>query len=284
MARRSKPKGKLSWKVVALAVGLLVVGYVWPPFGALIDSVLGTDLFGDAAASRTEQTDLGYDDVDLAGLPDTPSSFSESKRRLYDEVYEGQRVTFYCGCDFDGDRDVRPRSCAYRTRNNAERAGRVEAEHVFPASQFGQQRACWREDLCERSDGSRFGGRSCCERIDPVFERAHNDLHNLVPAVGEVNGDRSNYNWGMIEGEARAYGACNFEVASALRRAEPPEDRMGDIARIYFYMADTYGLRLSDQDRQLYTAWSNLDPVDDGERERNERIYAIQGNRNPYIQ
>ncbi len=27
------------------------------------------------------------------------------------------------------------------------------------------------------------------------------DLHNLVPAVGEINGDRSNYRFGMISGE-----------------------------------------------------------------------------------
>ncbi|MBK8327588.1 MAG: endonuclease [Moraxellaceae bacterium] len=42
-------------------------------------------------------------------------------------------------------------------------------------------------------------GRQCCESQDPVFETAHNDLHNLFPAIGEVNGDRSNYNWGMVE-------------------------------------------------------------------------------------
>jgi hypothetical protein len=30
-------------------------------------------------------------------------------------------------------------------------------------------------------------------------------------------------------------------------------------------------------------AWNNLDPVDDWEKKRNERIAKIQGNSNPYV-
>jgi len=91
-----------------------------------------------------------------------------------------------------------------------------------------------------------------------VFNAAHNDLFNLVPAVGEVNGKRSDFNWGMIPGEKCAFGACNFEVDPSIRRVEPPETVQGDIARTMFYMADTYGFRLSRQDEQLYTAWSRM--------------------------
>ena len=43
-----------------------------------------------------------------------------------------------------------------------------------------------------------------------MFNAAHNDLFNLAPAVGEVNGQRKDYNWGMIPGEKREFGACNF--------------------------------------------------------------------------
>jgi len=69
------------------------------------------------------------------------------------------------------------------------------------------------------------------------------DLHNLVPSVGELNGDRSNLRFGMIPNEPRSYGLCDFEVDFKDRRAEPPVNRQGDIARIYFYMRDQYGLR-----------------------------------------
>ena len=193
-------------------------------------------------------------------LPRTAGSFSTAKKWLYDKIYYDHRVTFYCGCRYDTDRQVDLTSCGVIPRKNADRAKRVEAEHVFPAHQFGNFRECWRapEKVC----GEKMSGRKCCEKSDPVFVAAHNDLHNLFPAVGEVNGDRSNYNWGMIAGEKREYGQCNIEVDSSIRRAEPPEGVMGDIARTMFYMSDTYRFNLSRQDEQLYTAWSRMDPPD----------------------
>ena len=116
-----------------------------------------------------------------------------------------------------------------------------------------------------------------------MFRTAHNDLHNLYPVVGEVNGDRQDYNWGMVPGEKRAYGRCDFEIDAGDRRVEPPARIRGDIARTMLYMAQTYGFRLSDQDRQLYEAWNRQDPPDAFERERNRRIHALQGNANPFV-
>lgn len=214
-------------------------------------------------------------------LPKTPSSFSKAKKLLYGEVYKDHRLTFYCGCKYNAQKEVDLKSCGVVPRKNESRAKRIEAEHVFPAHQFGNFRKCWREpkNVC----GKKMTGRKCCERADPIFESAHNDLFNLFPAVGEVNGDRSNYNWGMIPGEKRSYGKCNIEVDSKNRRAEPPENVQGDIARTMFYMSHTYGFRLSNQDIKLYTAWNQMDPVDDWEKKRNTRIEKIQGHRNPFI-
>jgi deoxyribonuclease-1 len=79
------------------------------------------------------------------------------------------------------------------------------------------------------------------------------------------------------------YGCCNIEIDSSIRRAEPPETVMGDIARIMFYMEDTYGFRLSNQDRQLYTAWSRQDPPDAWEIQGTRRIKAIQGKDNKFV-
>jgi deoxyribonuclease-1 len=286
MAKRtrsgSSKRSRTSVVSVLLIIGLVVLGYVRPEFGGLVNDLLGTELFPrDVASAPTDP--IASDDVDPAMLPDVPSSFYQAKQLLYDEVFSDRRRSFYCGCAYGADRDVDLGSCGLQSLRTEERARRIEAEHVFPAYHFGQHRRCWREALCTDSQGRPFKGRDCCEEIDPVFRAAHNDLHNLVPAVGAINGDRSNLNWGMVEGEPRAYGACNFEVDRSIRRAEPPDAVMGDIARIYFYMADTYRIRLSDQDRQLLSAWSRLDPVDAAERARDARIAAIQGNHNPYV-
>ncbi len=217
-------------------------------------------------------------------LPDTPESFATAKRLLYEQVYADHPLTFYCGCRFDAGRRVDLTACGYVPRKNPRRAERIEAEHIVPAYWIGYTRPCWREPLCTDKGGKKFKGRSCCEAIDPSFETAHNDLHNLVPAVGEANGDRSNYRFGLIEGEPREYGACDFEVDEAHDRAEPTESIRGDIARVSFYMEATYGVRLSEAQRKLFEAWDRQDPVDAWERERNARIKAIQGNGNPFVE
>lgn len=62
------------------------------------------------------------------------------------------------------------------------RATRIEWEHIVPAWVMGHQRQCWQK-----------GGRKSCTDTDPVFREMEADLHNLAPAIGEVNGDRSNY-------------------------------------------------------------------------------------------
>lgn len=201
-------------------------------------------------------------------------SFSNSKRILT-EIYAEQPVSFYCGCDYkkQGKKLVPDLdSCGYDPRKNAKRAKRIEWEHVMPAWAFGHQLQCWQE-----------GGRKNC-RKNPDFKQMEADMHNLVPAVGEVNGDRSNFRYGMLEGERRAYGACDVEIDFKARKAEPAPALRGDIARTYFYMADTYGVRLSKQQRRLFEAWARQDPVDEWERKRNRLIKERQGNANPYVE
>lgn len=220
----------------------------------------------------------------LARVPNVAKTFSTAKKRLYNEVYTGHQRTLYCDCKFTKTRRVYLGSCGVKARKNERRAKQLEAEHVMPAYHMGQNRACWQQKLCTNSKGEAYKGRKCCEKSDKVFKAAHNDLHNLYPAVGEINGDRSNYKFGMIADEKRAYGQCDFEVDKAAKRAEPPNNVKGNIARTYFYMSDTYAIPLAKQQRQLFEAWDKGDPVDNWERERNQRIKKIQGNANAYIQ
>jgi len=100
---------------------------------------------------------------------------------------------------------------------------------------------------------------------------------NLVPAIGEINGNRSNYSFAMLEGEPRVYGACDFEVDFKARKVEPAPEVRGDIARVYWYMRDTYGLKISDKQQKLFEVWSKLDPVSGWETERTGRIESLIG-------
>ena len=108
-------------------------------------------------------------------------------------------------------------------------------------------------------------------------------MYNLVPAVGEINGLRSNYSYAMIPGEKREFGKCDMEIQD--RKAEPPPNKRGDIARTYFYMDWAYpghGV-ISKKNRKLFQAWDKEDPVDAWECERCKRIEGIQKNENPFV-
>jgi deoxyribonuclease I len=221
---------------------------------------------------------------DRPGVPDT---FGAARKQLLEGVYGDHRVTFYCGCRFDRGGRTDLASCGLDSLVGSHRSERVEAEHVFPASHFGQTLRCWRDPAsyagCRTETGNLLAGRACCERVDRTFATAHNDLHNLVPAVGAINAARSDYNWGELRSGQRL-GDCAIRFDPILRRVQPPDAVRGDIARIMLYMRDTYHFRLSRQDEQLYAAWNNADPPDAREIERNRRIGALQGTANGYVQ
>jgi deoxyribonuclease-1 len=88
----------------------------------------------------------------------------------------------------------------------------------------------------------------------------------------------------MVNNAVHEYGACEVAVSFQERSFQPPPHRMGDIARIYWYMHDTYDISISRQQQQLFEAWDRMDAIDEWERERNRRIAAIQGAGNPHVE
>lgn len=109
------------------------------------------------------------------------------------------------------------------------------------------------------------------------------DLFNLYPSVGEVNGDRSNFNYGIAPGVAPQYGQCKTKVDFEQRAAEPRDEVKGLVARTTVYMFDRYNLSISWQQQQLLMAWDKQFPVTSWESERNKRIAAIMGHENPFV-
>ena len=131
------------------------------------------------------------------------------------------------------------------------------------------------------------------------------DLFHLYPTDGYVNNRRSNYPFGETKGETYT-SANNF---SKLGKStingysgvvfEPNDEYKGDFARSYFYMATAYEDRIAEWsspmlDGSAYPAytkwaltmllrWAQEDPVSQKEIDRNNAVYKLQGNRNPYI-
>jgi len=213
------------------------------------------------------------------------TTFSQSKKILLKQIYFDNQNTFYCNNPYEikqvkgkektliiqDDKYYSPRKPFYKSGKPNIRATRVEWEHAMPAHNFGQHLACWKQ-----------GGRKACKK-DKTFQTMESDMHNLVPAIGEVNGDRSNYRYGANKPKLGQYGQCSMEIDFKAKRAYVKDDIRGDIARIYFYMSDKYNINLSKQERKIMEVWDRQDPVSEWERIKNKRVEKIQGNQNKFI-
>lgn len=128
-------------------------------------------------------------------------------------------------------------------------------EHLFPQSLMG----------VETSNSNRHKGA---------------DYHNLKPENPGVNSSRGNK---------------YFAEATTTTSYAPPSEVRGDLARIMFYMVTMWPelslVDIATGDPSIYTMaqlslflkWHHEDPVDAFESNRNEVIYSLQGNRNPYV-
>lgn len=209
-----------------------------------------------------------------------PDTFVDAKVIAKQKVYFDQNTSaqgdLYCGCRWEwvgksGGRIDAP-SCGFQARKQETRGERTEWEHIVPAWTFGHQRQCWQN-----------GGREHCVADDPVFRAMEADLFNLYPAVGEVNGDRANFNYGMAQAVQQQYGRCPTKVDFQERVAEPRDDVKGLVARVTFYMFDRYALNMSRQQQQLLMAWDQQHPVTAWERQRDQRIASVMGHANPFV-
>ena len=211
------------------------------------------------------------------------TSFSKSKKLLL-KVYKDNPITLYCGCKFKG-KKPNLSSCGYIPKKDNKRSNRIEWEHVVPAHAFGKSFSEWSKGhpKCINKKGKKFKGRKCAQKINEEFRRIQADMFNLYPAIGEVNGRRSNYSMGIIEGEKREFGKCDVEIKN--RKVEPREEIRGEIARTYLYMDLVYPDRgiILEENRELFESWNKSDPVDEWECERAKRIEKIQGNRNEIV-
>ncbi len=146
------------------------------------------------------------------------------------------------------------------------------------------------------------------------------DLFQVYPVDGWVNGMRSDYPYGEV-GSVSKTSANNYSKlgtpastlgapAGVTRVFEPADEYKGDLARTYFYMVVCYQDKLADWTGQvfgnavapdtfnpeypgypgmadwaikMFIKWSHDDPVSQKERDRNDAVYKLQGNRNPFI-
>ncbi|WP_178861942.1 endonuclease [Thiomicrorhabdus cannonii] len=215
------------------------------------------------------------------------TSFTQAKNNLYKGVFDNQGATFYTGCSWNK-KKVDLASCglenSFPTKEH-KRALRVEAEHVIPASWFYKQNGTDRKCYLDAKQ-NKASPREYCQENDTNYSQAHNDLVNLRVAVGAINGQRSNKPFAeSLSGDnKKTYRGNGKTMVITSRIVIPDTSIRGDIARIAFYMRDTYGVNYAKRQLELFKQWDQEDPVSDEERSLNKRIIKIQGHGNPYVE
>lgn len=143
-------------------------------------------------------------------------------------------------------------------------------------------------------------------------EPMKSDLFQVYPTDGYVNNKRANYPYGEVDtatytsANGSKLGTCKSEIGYDGTVFEPVDEYKGDIARTYFYMATCYGDKVNswtggvfsttntftdikgypgiqEWALRMFIRWAKNDPVSQKEIDRNNAIYKIQGNRNPFI-
>lgn len=163
-----------------------------------------------------------------------------------------------------------------------------------------------------------YSGEGSCYNREHSFPKSwfndaspmYSDLFHIYATDGYVNGRRSNYPFGEVEiatwtsSNGSKLGACSYPGYTGTV-FEPIDAFKGDFARTYFYMAtryesliDSWQSNSTEADAildgtefpcfeswflNMLLEWNENDPVSQKEIDRNNAVYAIQGNRNPFI-
>jgi endonuclease I len=133
---------------------------------------------------------------------------------------------------------------------------------------------------------------------------AYTDMNHLYPADGDANLSKSYYPLGEVgtsyfNNGTTKVGLNSFTGYSTSSYVfEPADEYKGDFARTYFYMVTCYQNltwkytfmveqnlypTLKPWAVNLLMKWHRQDPVSDKEANRNEAVFKIQNNRNPFI-
>ncbi len=158
-----------------------------------------------------------------------------------------------------------------------------------------------------------YSGEGSCYNREHSFPKSwfsdatpmYTDLFHLYPSDGYVNGRRGNDPFGEVgtatytsnNGYSKL-GTSSFPGYTG-QVFEPTDSMKGDFARTYFYMVTAYDNKVAswssphlngtqypaftDWTIAMFLKWNSEDPVGPRERARNEAVYGIQHNRNPFI-
>lgn len=137
---------------------------------------------------------------------------------------------------------------------------KVNCEHLWPQSRFN---------------------------LNKKIKNQKNDFHHLFPVNSQSNTIRSSNIMAEVSGKYVNKNCLSskfgYAIGTNIRAFEPPSNIKGDIARALFYFSINYKMPISNIEENYLRRWHEADPVSEDEKQRNNTIFNIQKNRNPFI-
>ena len=241
------------------------------------------DASADSLHIKTDYITVNSTSIESYYSTITETSGQALKNQLYNLIatntltnYDASREAMYSSID-NIDNSI---TCVYSGLEVAHTYGitsspaGIDCEHSYPQS--------WLEAYESQAD----------------LNIARTDIHHLFPTKSEVNSSRGNLPFDNVNSvdnswsEATGYVSYRGENIDGVSVFEVTDQHKGNTARAMLYMNTRWNLPLVDDGSttglnidmlQTLLQWHAADPVDQAEIDRNEGIFAYQGNRNPFV-
>ncbi|CBW26196.1 putative endonuclease [Halobacteriovorax marinus SJ] len=199
---------------------------------------------------------------------------------------------------------LKNQKCYSQKRSISYKAARIELFGNLHLEKDYRGRHFVKDLYCENNYGSNYGvgpGKipsssvMNCEhtwpqsKFNPSMSKSlqKTDLHHLYPVNNRANSSRGNHMFAEVNGRVINEN-CDSSlrgnaIGTSLTAFEPPASHKGNVARAMFYFSVRFKLPIDEIQERYLRNWNQEDPVDNEERERNQKIFEYQNNRNPFI-
>lgn len=282
--------GTISGNPMSTVSGVITISNV--PINITADLVISSSTNAVCSISLDQNENCGAAGyyVGVEALVANGTRCAPLKTALHDLIDGHTSITygdvpdFMCASDIDINGNIinRYANLTGNCPNSGSLPGSFNRDHVFPSSWWGG------------SSGS----------------TQYSDIHNLFPSDASTNSAKSNYALGLV-GSASYTSSNGTKVGADSPNCmandvfEPIAIYKGDFARVFLYMATRYEDIIVGWETQngtgnnamngdpftvyesclldLILQWHANDPVSQLEIDRNDAIFGVQENRNPFV-
>lgn len=193
--------------------------------------------------------------ISITALGKGQDQLSDPKQAIeqafWKDLYGAGGTSLYCDQPFDGP------------------SGSLTASPIYSTKQLKSALRC----VTDRQ----------CTIMNPRYPYILADLHNYYPALARVELARRNAQFAdLADAVPSTFDDLDCQMKASYQLVEPRDAAKGNIARAIFYMHVEYDLPIVGL-APMFKTWHRLDPADAEERARNDRIEALQGSRNRFI-